>query len=291
MDNKKKGIIAVLLSAIIFGCMPLGARLFYAAGGNAESLVFYRNALAVFPLMLLAKKSSQKIKVESKKDFLSLLLLTAAAILTPLLLFASYRYIPTGMATTLHFIYPVFVLIGMAVFYKEKITRKQLMCTALCTVGICMLYTPGSSVGLLGVLFAFCSGITYAFYAIWLDKSGLEKIPCFALAFWQTALGSVFLLVACGGKLQYRFQAPIWILLLVFALMVSVGAVVLFQIGVRYIGSQQTSILSTFEPLTSIVVGVGFFAESITLRTGLGLVFILLAVVLLTMSKQVQKVD
>ena len=52
-----KGYLWVIMSAVIFGCMPLGAKLIYSDGVNAMSLVFLRNALAVPVLAVLTKKT------------------------------------------------------------------------------------------------------------------------------------------------------------------------------------------------------------------------------------------
>ena len=60
------------------------------------------------------------------------------------------------------------------------------------------------------------------------------------------------------------------------------GASISFQEGVKEIGSQRASILSTFEPITSIVVGILIFSESFGVKTVTGIIMILTAVVLLT---------
>ena len=54
-----------------------------------------------------------------------------------------------------------------------------------------------------------------------------------------------------------------------------VVACVLFQLGIAMTGAQKTAILSTFEPLTSIVLGVVCFGEAVGIKTGIGVAFIL----------------
>ena len=62
------------------------------------------------------------------------------------------------------------------------------------------------------------------------------------------------------------------------------GAAVLFQAGTFRCGAQRAAILSTFEPLTSILVGILFLDESLTPRILLGSALTLLAGVLITTS-------
>ena len=63
---------------------------------------------------------------------------------------------------------------------------------------------------------------------------------------------------------------------------VAVFGVSLFQVGVSLVGPQTTSILSTFEPITGIIIGILIFNEALSIRTGAGLASILIAVVLVT---------
>ena len=39
---------------------------------------------------------------------------------TAVLLFSSYNFIPSGMSTTIHFMYPVFTILGCMIFFKEN---------------------------------------------------------------------------------------------------------------------------------------------------------------------------
>lgn len=61
----------------------------------------------------------------------------------------------------------------------------------------------------------------------------------------------------------------------------STAASLLFQLGNRFIGAQSASMLSTFEPLTSVVIGILVYHEVLTVRLGIGIFCILLAVFLL----------
>ena len=65
-------------------------------------------------------------------------------------------------------------------------------------------------------------------------------------------------------------------------------AVLLFQLGAKYIGAQKTSLFSTFEPLTSVLIGITVYKEAMTPRVVCGLVSILVAVVLLAAVKEKQ---
>ena len=98
------------------------------------------------------------------------------------------------------------------------------------------------------------------------------------------ALGaSVILLVTClaSGQLALPRTVVGWLLSIIFAAAVNGGAVILFQRGTILIGGQRASVLSTFEPLTSVVVGYLVFSEPIGWQSGIGIILVLGASVLI----------
>ena len=288
MAHKKKGYFFIILSAVIFGCMPLMADRIYEGGGNALSLVFYRSFFALPALYFLSKRE----RSQNRDMVFDLAVLKKVVILvvfglgiTPVFLFLSYQYLASGIATTLHFIYPVFVLAGCVVFGHRTVTKPKLLCVMCCTVGIFCLCDMSGGGSIFGIFLALLSGVTYAFYIVYLDQSGLKSLPHFRLGFWCAVVVSVLMLplTAVTGTLTLHMTPEAWILSLLFSNLVTVGAVVLFQRGVEETGAQAASILSTAEPLTSIAIGILFLQEKVHARTLMGVLFILLSVVVLTL--------
>lgn len=257
MTKQYKGILLVILSAVLFGCMPLMAKTIYENGGTPVGLTLLRNFLALPALWVLMRRGGGKTSL-GRAQICSMLLLALGYAGTPMLLFSSYRSISTGMATTIHFVYPIFVLLGCVLFCHEKLSRIKVLCVFFCSCGILLFYTPGDAGNLMGMALAFTSGITYAFYIIYLGASGLSRMAPFALAFWVSSFSSVLLAVylAATGSLAISMTPLGWGMSLLFALLIAVGASVSFQVGVKEVGAQRAAILSTFEPITSIVVGI-----------------------------------
>ena len=284
-----RGTAYSILSAVIFGFNPLLARLVYAGGGNAAVLALYRMVIGSM-LGLILHRIFEKDSVSVKgRTLLQLALCAAGYAVTPILLFSSYNYLDSGMATTIHFVYPVLVILGCVIFYREAISRLKVVCVVLCTAGILLLYTPGGGVSLLGIALSFLSGVTYAFYAVYLSKSGLQKMGAFQLMFWLNLLATAYigLFTAVSGTFTIDIQPSGWAVVALFGIL-SGMAVLLFQLGAKYIGAQKTSLFSTFEPLTSVLIGITVYKEAMTPRVVCGLVSILVAVVLLAAVKEKQ---
>ena len=281
MKASLKGYIFVIVSAIVYGCMPLGTKIIYADGVNAMSLVLYRNLLAIPIMALLVKLQGDRLWVTKQELGKVTVLSLLGACITPLLLFLSYNYISSGTATTFHFIYPAAVVLGGILFLKEKVRIPALLCVILCTVGACLFYTPEQHIDPFGSALALLSGVVYAAYILLLSRSGLQKMTGFKLSMYMSLVCSVVMLVVCPalGVLTFPGSPKGWLACLLFSLVLCIGAVYLFQQGAFLIGSQRASILSTFEPITSLIVGVAVFQEALTSRAILGAVLIIAATV------------
>ncbi len=279
------GVFYVILSAVLFGMMPLLTRIAYAHGSNAYTVAFGRFFFGSIVLGLICSVlPGCSIKIR-KDQFLALLKLSAPYALMPILLYSSYTYIDSGMATTLHFTYPVAVMLIMAIFFKSRPDAKQLICAILCVGGMALLYTPNGQVRVGGILLAAASGMIYAVYIVLLGKSTVKSLHSLVLAFWISLLSAaeIGIIALFSRNLVFSLDTTGWAAEIGLALLATVFALVLFQKGVFLCGEVKASLFSTFEPLTGIVIGVIIFHEGLTAKELIGIIGILAAAVLLVM--------
>lgn len=284
MHRKYAGYIAVIISGIVYGCMPLLAKIVFSNGGNPINLAFWRFFISIFPLYIILRRnknvSLRLTKMEIKQIILLGILGYAGTTVT---IFLSYNYINSGMATTIHFVYPVFVILGYSFFYKEKLNLVKFISVILCTAGIVLLYDGSESVSIVGVLLAFISGLTYAFYVLYIDKSGLTTMNPIKLTFYLSIVGSIVMFFFSLGTKQFTLGLnPVgWLFTVILAVVIAFGAVSLLNVGIKLVGPQSASILSTLEPITSVVIGALVFDEVLGMRGILACGLILLAVVII----------
>ncbi len=279
---------AVILSAVLFGLMPLIAKIVYREGGTPIVLTFLRFALSVPVLYVLYRKAEIPKRSLSSEFWRSFIPAAFSYITTPVLLLLSYSFLSSGLAMTLHYVYPILVIVLTAVFFKQPIAKVQWLCLVLCTLGVLAFYETGSGISLKGVMIALTSGFTYAIYIIFLAEKGLRDKNPIQLSLLFSIFGAVSLLIvlAATGELGFKMSATGWICSLAFSMMTSVFAVILFQSGTRVIGPQNAALYSTFEPLTSVIVGIVVLKESMNIRSLLGIALILVAVSLLTVFEK-----
>lgn len=146
-----------------------------------------------------------------------------------------------------------------------------------------MFYDGNGNINFMGIFLAFASSITFAFYTIYLDKSGLKEMNTVKLTFYLCSIAAVMMFIfSIITKTFTIHMKPLgWLMSLFLSLSVGLG-VNLFQIGIKIVGPQSTSILSTFEPITSVIIGVLILNESFGIRTFIGIGAILIAVILIS---------
>ncbi len=277
----KKGYIYTALSAIIFGLMPLLTKIIIARGATSLTIAFFRVFYVTIVLFFVLKIKKIDLYLE-KRDLLSAILTSIfGSGLTIIILNESYNHVDTGIATSLHFLYPLFVAILCCFFYGEKIKKKQIISLSFALVGIICFMSKGNG-SLFGYFLAIASGLTYAFYLVKMDKTGLVKMNALKLSFYLALFTTIeiFTMNLYMQEVVFKMDALSYGLLLVLALSSSFLATVLLQKGVLLLGSTRASFICLLEPVTSMIVGILWLNEALTFNKGLGGLAIIISLII-----------
>ena len=277
----KKGYIYTALSAIVFGLMPLLTKIIIARGATSLTIPFFRVFYVTIVLFFVLKIKKIDFHLE-KRDLLSVMLTSIfGSGLTIIILNESYNYVDTGIATSLHFLYPLFVAMLCCFFYGEKIKKKQIISLSFALVGIICFMSKGNG-SLFGYFLAIASGLTYAFYLVKMDKTGLVKMNALKLSFYLALFTTIeiFTINLFMQDVVFKMDAIDYVLLLVLALSSSFLATVLLQKGVLLLGSTRASFICLLEPVTSIIVGILWLNEALTFNKGLGGLAIIISLII-----------
>lgn len=277
----KKGYIYTALSAIIFGLMPLLTKIIIARGATSLTIPFFRVFYVTIVLFFVLKIKKIDLYLE-KRDLISAILTSIfGSGLTIIILNESYNYVDTGIATSLHFLYPLFVAILCCFFYGEKIKKKQILSLSFALVGIICFMSKGNG-SLFGYFLAIASGLTYAFYLVKMDKSGLVKMNALKLSFYLALFTTIeiFTMNLFMQDVLFKMDVLSYALLLVLALSSSFLATVLLQKGVLLLGSTKASFICLLEPVTSMIVGILWLNEALTFNKGLGGLAIIISLII-----------
>ena len=257
------GYAGVLASAVIFGFTPVLAALSYQGGSNGVNMAFLRAALPLPVLYALTRRHPKPDAAQRRLGAVLGLLLFGCA----LLLYSSYAYIPVGLATTLHFLYPLYVVLYEWLVQRRSPGALRLAGLVLGLSGSMLFLQPGEgALHPAGLLLALLSGVCYAGYIVVLSRESQRPMPLYRLMFEVSCSGAVLCLVAglLLGRLTLRLTPQAWVCAVLVALLAAMVACVLFQAGVRIVGKANAAIFSLLEPITSIVFSVLLLGDALS---------------------------
>lgn len=292
--NKFKGFLYGIVASSTFGLLPLFTLPVMGEGLTTFTILSYRMLFAsilVAVLMLIGRVSfATNLKELRWFAVLGFLYYGSAA-----LLFQAYGGMASGLATTLHFMYPVSVTVIMALVYKQRPSVVTICAIILSLVGVALLCLRESSTGvssLLSVFLVLLSGVCYAVYLVLvstvrrINQQNSQKLTFYILMF----SGAFFMLSTLqGGGLQIIPSASAGINLLLMATLPTLLSNLALVRSVKNIGSTLTSVLGAMEPLTAIIVGILVFDESLRGLMVVGIILILVSVSLIVLSPLLDK--
>ena len=287
--NKSIGILCAILSAVCYGTNPFGALPLYEEGVNTATVLAHRFGLAVILLaiVMLIKRENFKVTRHEFKVLFSLGILFAASSIT---YYQSFHFMDAGIASTILFVYPVMVAVIMAAFFKERVTAMTVVAIVMSLVGIGLLYKgeAGASLSAVGIVLCVLSSLAYAVYIIVVNQSSI-KMSSYKMTFYAMLVCEITLVL-------YSFTSPelylhvlpsarAWSFAVWLSIVPTILSLVFMTVAVRHVGATPTAILGALEPLTAVAIGVMVFGELLTPRLIVGILFILCAVMLVVLGK------
>ena len=136
--NRIKGILYAAVSSSTFGLAPFFSLTLLLAGFSAFEVLSYRWGVATIALTLFGWCSGCSFRLE-KKDFLVVLLLSLLRAVTSFSLLIAYQNIATGVASTIHFMYPLAVSLVMMYFFQEKKSLWVMFAVSMSLLGAALL--------------------------------------------------------------------------------------------------------------------------------------------------------
>ena len=283
------GYVAGILAGVSYGTNPLFGKALMESGVPVMVMLFFRYGMAavILAMWMVFRKESFRAERRGLGLLVLLGLLFAGSSIT---LFCSYEYIPSGLATTLVYLYPVFVALIMVFlrFYPSWQTWLSILATF---GGILLLSAPSENVQIRipGVLLAVGAALCYSFYLVIVNRSKrIRKVSEHTLTLYSLVTGTVLFLVirTCqgGSMLEGVDGAADWGNLIGLAIVPTMISMLTLAGSTRYIGPTKTAVLGVFEPLTAILIGTILYGEPMTGKMAVGIAICVAAVVFMILK-------
>lgn len=291
--NSVSGLFYAIISSATFGLIPLFTVPSINSGVAVNTVVFARFFISfvAMGIVMLLKGKSFKI---SKNDYKTLCWLSFFYASTSILLTLSYLYIPSGMATTIHFLYPVLVTLIMILLFKESGNWIVYTAIFLAVMGVAFLghSDTGGSINTIGLTLALITVCTYATYIVGVRKSKVHEMDSFKMTFYILMNCAIIffinVLVQDGGFSPIP-DIETALNLVMLALISTLVSDLTLIVAVQKVGPTTTAILGCMEPLTAVSIGVYFLGETCNMLQIIGIIVILFAVILTIIGTQLRR--
>ena len=296
MEKNNKALIGsmlIILAGCFWGSMGIFVRKLGAYGFSSIQIVSIRVTLAalIFALVLFVRECAGfRISLRDIPLFLGLGF--GSILFFTICYFTAITMMSLSTAAILLYTSPVWIMIMSVLFFREKLNSRKLLALALAFAG-CVLVSGISGGGMtpIGLLVGLGSGIGYGLYSI-LGTIALRRYSSYTVTtytFIFAAIGS-WLICRPADMINKFSNATDLGFLIVFccltALITAVIPFLAYTLGLERVEASKAGILATIEPMVATLIGIIVFSEPLTLMSGIGILMILSAMVILNLKQK-----
>jgi drug/metabolite transporter (DMT)-like permease len=280
-------------SAAAFGAMAIFGKLAYEAGVGVLTLLVVRFVLASGILGAANALNQGHTRMRARAAGASL---TRRTLLTSLalgaigyaaqaaLFFLALTRIDPGLTALVLYLYPALVTLAAVALGRDRLDWVRVGSLLLAFAGLVLVLFVGdpAKVDALGVALALGAALAYTGYILVSDTvlGVVEPLRMSALV-CTGAAASLATAAVVSGAVDFRFEAEGWLWLVAIAVVSTGLAIVLFFKGLGMVGASRASIISTVEPLVTVVLAFIVFGEQLAATQLAGGALVLSSVVLL----------
>jgi drug/metabolite transporter (DMT)-like permease len=263
------GSLLVLASATAFGAMAIFGRLAYAAGATPGTLLSTRFVVAAtvsWTAILASRGGLTALRALRGRDAALALALGAGGYAGQAGgYFVALERLDASLLSLLVYTYPAMVAVLAAVLGRERLDRRRLAALA-CASGGLGLVVAGAGTGALdplGTALGLGTACVYSAYILASERvAGRLAAPLLSALVCTGAAVTLTVAAVALGQLRPGDVEPAgWGWLACLAVVSTVFAVGLFFAGLRRVGPTSAAILSTAEPLVTVVLAFAVFGE------------------------------
>ena len=281
------GVVLIIISSVGFGLAPTFANFSYDSGANAVGTLLARFSTATLLMLIVRKIVTRKSEIKSKWPrpvlFGKLFLLGALGyFIATILYFTAIENIDSGLAITIFYCNPVIVVLLSWWLLDIKPSRIIVWCLASTLIGVMIAVGQVGNADMFSVVLVLIVAVEYAFYMI-ISSKVLPKVDLptgVTIVMFGAATSFAIYSVVTPNSVTVVFPGTTagWVSVLMLAVIATVIPTATLYAGMNLIGTGKTAVIQTFEPVASIVAGVIFLSEPLTVPRIVGATFVIGAV-------------
>jgi drug/metabolite transporter (DMT)-like permease len=269
--NRLKGIVMIIAGAMLWGATgPMIEWLLDNTEMTVQFMLVIRLLFAGALLLTMLKIQGKRITLPWRTKFWARQLLIFGIVG---MLGVQYTFVATinvssaVIATLFQFLAPIYIILFVSWMHRKLPPVAQVAGMFVTLVGLFFLLTNGSLSGITiskgTVLWGLILGFTFSFYTLYPSRL-MHEWGVLVSVGWAMLIGGIALLIMnpiSVVKQSYLLTEWNTALMLFLIIIVGTSAFILFLASMKYITAIETSILSSFEPLTAIIISMIWFGQ------------------------------
>lgn len=281
LSHDTKGTLLIFLSAFMYATLPVFAKLSYAAGltpSQALGLRYLSALLILFSYLKLWKRTQVF-------SFSPLVIIQGLVIITSsLFYFSALQYLPAGLATVIFFTYPAIVALVAIPIYKERFVLKLFIGISFALIGITLISGLGHGNIVLsprGLILATIASFCYAIHSL-IGQRNINRASSLSLTATFSLVAVIIISIITNRDLSFmaHLTTEQALIGLGMGLLNTVLSGSLFLKGISYIGASRASVISTLEPVLTLIIAFLILGEMLTLKEMIGSLFVFASIFL-----------
>lgn len=271
----------VLVSAVSFGSLAIFGKLAYITGLGTEQTLAFRFVLAAAGMWVLAIVFGQN-PARLRRSELGMLVVLGAVIYTgqALTYFTALRSLPASLVVLIAYIYPSLVVLAGWLFLRRAVSVWHGLALVATFLGVALLVGGAQFQVASALVFAIASPMIYTGYIL-LGERVMSSVPAIgASAVIMSGAAVAFCILAI---LQRELFLPAtlqqWGVAIGIAVFPTMIAISLFLASLPRIGAARASLLSTVEPVVTVLLAAALLGDRLSPVQLLGGALVLAAVV------------
>jgi drug/metabolite transporter (DMT)-like permease len=284
VSNRRAGLAACLVSAVGFGALPVLGKDAYDAGLGPLALLWGRFGLAAVAFWLLVVFVVRPARPPNRTVVAALLMGSLGYAVEAGLFFAALERIDASLVELLLYAYPALVTAVALAWGREAPAPHLLGALALATLGVIGVFggSLASGVDSLGLVMGLGAAAMYAGYILAGERVVATVHPVLLAALVATGATASFTVTGLvRGGLPYPRTSAGWSAVAVIAAVGTVVPMAALFFGIKRVGAPTASIVSTFEPVVTVLLAGLVLGETLSFVEASGAACVLLAVRLL----------
>ena len=290
MTKKEKGTMMTLAAGLAWGISGISGQYLMSHGVHVNLLTSLRLLITGIFLLSLARSKQKEHLVAAWKQpkFLKQVLLFSifGLVLNQYAFLRAIHLTNAGTATVLQYMAPILIVSIVCILNRQRPTSFEIIAIAMAILGTYMIATHGKLGSLAitpkGLMWGLGSAITYSIYILLPVKLIHEWGSTIVIGSGMFIGGILFSLVTKAW--QYPLQINVMSILAYIGI-IGIGTIfayTFFLKGVSIVGAVKGSLLASVEPVSSVFLTVLVLGEIFYPIDLLGMLFIFLAVTLIS---------